>query len=52
MDTDFDEVDTKRKDTLNGLLSKFESGCETEDAQLTAAEKLLLREACKKTKLG
>ena len=43
MDTDFDDVQRKRKDTLDGL---------TEEGQAYAEEKLLLREACKKTKLG
>ena len=42
----------KKKDTLDCLLSKFEFIGETEKAKLTAEEtKLLLREACKKTKL-
>ena len=40
----------EREDALVGLLSKFEFDCETEE--VTAEEKLLLREACKKTKLG
>ena len=43
-----DEVQRKRKDTLCGLLSKFECDSETEEVKLTAWEKLLLREACKK----
>ena len=50
-DTDFDEVLRKRKDTLDGLLSKFEFDGETKEVKLTAEEKLLLREARKKTKL-
>ena len=49
MDTDFDEVVRKRKDTLDGLLSKFELEGGTEEVKLTAEGKLLLREACKKS---
>ena len=48
MDTDFDV--RERKDMLDGLLSKFEFEGETEEVNLSAEEKLLVREACKKTK--
>ena len=52
MDTDFNEVGRTQKDTLDGLLSKFEFEGDTEEVKLTAEEKLLLREAHEKTKLG
>ena len=51
VDIDLDEVVRKRKDTLDGPLSKFEFEGETEEVKLSAEEKLLLREACKKTTL-
>ena len=51
MDTDCDEVHRKRKDTLDGLLSKFELDGETEEVKLTAEKSLFLSEAWKKTKL-
>ena len=50
-DTDLDEVVRKRKDTPDGLLPKFEFEGDTEEVKLSAEEKLLLREACKRTKL-
>ena len=52
MDTDFNEVVRKLKNTFDGPLSKFEFEKETEEVKLTAEEKLLLRDAARKTKLG
>ena len=45
-----DDVQRKRKDTLGGRLSKSEFDGDTEDVKLAAEDKLLLREARKKTK--
>ena len=42
MDTGGDEVQRKRKDTFDGLLSTFEFDGDTEQVKLTAEEKLLL----------
>ena len=50
MDTGGDEV--QRGTRVDGVLSKFEFDGETEEVKLAAEEKLLLREACKKTKPG
>ena len=52
MDTDLDEVVRKRKDTLDGLLSKLEFAGETEEVKLSTEEKQLLREAWKKESWG
>ena len=52
MDTDLDEVVRKRKDTLDGLLSKFEFEGETVEVKLSAEEAAAVCVACKKTKLG
>ena len=52
VDTDLDQVVRKRKDTLDGPLSKFDFEGETEEVKLTAMDKLLLREACDENEAG